>query len=99
MTQLWQRADRLSLAQQFMIGSLIVLLAGMAGIGAWVARQIEDGVVQRTAATTALYVDSLVASALQDLATGPELSAAGASRLEWLFAETPLGREVLLFQV
>jgi signal transduction histidine kinase len=99
MTQLWQRAGRLSLAQQFMIGSLVVLLAGMAGIGAWVARQIEDGVVQRTAATTALYVDSLVASALQDLAAGPDLSAAGASRLEWLFAETPLGREVLLFQV
>jgi signal transduction histidine kinase len=90
---------RLSLAQQFMVGSLLVLVVGMAGIGAWVARQIEDGVVQRAAATTALYVDSLVAPPLQDLAEGPALSSDSEGRLQWLFADTPLGREVLLFQV
>jgi signal transduction histidine kinase len=93
------RSWRLNLAQQFLLGSLIVLLVAMAGVGAWVARQIEDGVVQRTAATTALYVDSLVAPALQDLATGPELSEQSRGRLRWLFEDTPLGREVLLFRV
>jgi signal transduction histidine kinase len=90
---------RPSLAQRFMLGSLVVLLAGMVGVGAWVARQIEDGVVQRAAATTALYVDSLVTPPLQDLASGPTLSPESQGRLEWLFADTPLGREVVLFNV
>ena len=90
---------RLNLAQQFMLASLIVLVVGMAGIGAWVARQIEDGVVQRSAATTALYVDSLVAPPLQELAESDALSSEAKGRLEWLFADTPLGREVRLFQV
>src|SRR5690348_4520988 len=35
---------RLSLAQRFLLGSLVILLVGMTGIGLWVARQIEDGV-------------------------------------------------------
>ncbi|MCC7023859.1 MAG: sensor histidine kinase [Thermomicrobiales bacterium] len=95
----WRPSWRLNLAQQFLLGSLIVLIVAMAGVGAWVARQIEDGVVQRSAATTALYVDSLVAPALQDLATGPELSQASRDRLRWLFEDTPLGREILLFRV
>ena len=59
--------ERLSPAQRFMLGSLAILAIGMAGIGAWVTSQIEEGVVDRTAATTALYVDSLVAPPLQDL--------------------------------
>lgn len=95
----WRPSWRPNLAQQFLLGSLTVLLVAMAGVGAWVARQIEDGVVQRTAATTALYVDSLVAPALQDLATGPVLSEKSRGRLRWLFEDTPLGREILLFRV
>lgn len=82
-----------------MIGSLVVLAVGMFGIGAWVARQIEDGVVQRTGATTALYVNSLVASSLQDLESQPTLSEEAENRLRWLFEDTPLGQEVAVFQV
>jgi signal transduction histidine kinase len=89
---------RPSLAIQFLFGSLAVLLLGMAAVGAWVARQIEDGVVHRTGAATALYVDSLIASSLQDLAKGP-LSAASADHLDWLLHDTPLGQQVAVFQV
>ena len=91
--------ERLSLAQRFMLGSVIILAIGMAGIGAWVTRQISDGVVHRTAATTALYVDSLIAASLQDLASGETLSAEAVDRLDWLLEDTPLGQEVDLFQV
>jgi signal transduction histidine kinase len=93
------RGARLSLKRQFLIGSLIVLVLGAAGIGVWVSRQIEDEVVQRSAATTALYVDSLVEPALQSLATEVSISPEDRNQLEWLFADTPLGREVLLFRV
>ena len=85
---------RLSLAQRFLIGSLVILVLGMTGIGIWVSRQIEDGIVHRTASTTALYVDSLIAAPLQDLADGQELSAETVNRLDWLMQETPLGQLV-----
>ena len=52
----------------------IILVAGMLSVGAWVGQQIEDGVVHRTAATTALYVDSMIAPDLQELATGATLT-------------------------
>src|SRR5919112_1202367 len=93
------RLERLSPAQRFMLGSLVILAVGMAGIGAWVTRQIEEGVVDRTAATTALYVDSLVAPPLQDLAESDTLSPEAIDRLDWLFADTPLGQQVVVFQV
>jgi signal transduction histidine kinase len=94
-----QEIERLSLAQRFMLGSLIILVVGMAGIGVWVTRQIEAGVVHRTAATTALYVDSLIAAPLQDLAEEEWLSAESVDRLDWLLEDTPLGQEVALFQI
>src|SRR5918993_1919882 len=93
------RIERLSPAQRFMLGSLAILAIGMAGIGAWVTSQIEEGVVDRTAATTALYVDSLVAPPLQDLAESDALTSESVDRLDWLFADTPLGQEVVVFQV
>lgn len=96
----WRLDGRLSLASRFMISSLLILVVGMAGVGVWVARQIEIGVVQRTAATTALYVDSLVTPALQSLAApGFDLPAADAARLDQLFRDTPLGQEVAAFRV
>jgi signal transduction histidine kinase len=89
----------LSLAQRFLIGSLVILVVGMTGIGLWVSRQIEDGIVHRTASTTALYVDSLIAAPLQELAAGGDLSAEAVARLDWLMRDTPLGRQVAVFQV
>src|SRR5215216_4114745 len=93
------KIDRLSPAQRFMLGSLAILAIGMAGIGAWVTSQIKEGVVDRTAATTALYVDSLVAPPLQDLAESDALTSESVDRLDWLFEDTPLGQEVVVFQV
>src|SRR5215210_5151597 len=93
------RIERLSPAQRFMLGSLAILAVGMVIIGAWVTSQIEEGVVDRTAATTALYVDSLVAPPLQDLDESDALTTESIDRLDWLFADTPLGQEVVVFQV
>jgi len=91
--------SRLSLAQRFLIWSLLVLVVGMAGIGLWVSHQIEQGIIHRTASTTALYVDSLIADPLQDLATSPTLSPEAAAKLDALLGDTPLGRRVTLFRV
>src|SRR6476469_4106069 len=65
---------QLSLTQRFMLAALVILFAGMLAVGAWVGQQIEEGVVHRTSATTALYVDSIIAPDLQELATGTILT-------------------------
>lgn len=91
--------DQLTVAQRFMLGSLGILALGMALIGTWVSRQIEDGIIHRTASTTALYVDSLIGPSVQSLVADDELAAAESDRLDWLFADTPLGQQVLAFQI
>src|SRR3954466_8865390 len=93
------RIDRLSPAQRFMLGSLAILAIGMAGIGAWVTSKSKEGVVARTAAKLALYADSLVPPPLQDLAESDALTPESIDRLDWLFEDTPLGQEVVVFQV
>ncbi len=90
---------RLSLARQFLLVSFLILLTGMLVIGAWVGRQIEIGVVNRTAAVTALYVDSFVAPHLQDLAHANRLDAAHLASLGSLLTGTPLGQRIVAFKV
>lgn len=88
-----------SLAHQFMLASLVVLVAGMLVIGWWVGRQIEAGVMSQTAGTTALYVDSFITPHLQDLAQTNALAPEGVAQLSSLLRETPLGQRVVAFKV
>ncbi len=90
---------RLTLAQRFMLASFIILVAGMAGLGAWVAQQIEEGVVHRTAATTALYVDSFIAPELQELKTGSTISPEHIANLQNLLHGTPFGQQIAAFKI
>ncbi|HEY0736984.1 MAG TPA: sensor histidine kinase [Herpetosiphonaceae bacterium] len=94
-----RRLRRLNLTQRFMLGSLIILVAGMLGVGWWVGQQIELGVVQRTAATTALYVDSFIAPNLQELADSDTLDAEHVANLDQLLRDTALGQQIGAFKV
>lgn len=93
------RLNSLSLAGRFMLASLIILAAGMFLIGEWVGQQIEDGVVHRTAATTALYVDSFISPDLQELADHDTLSPQHAAHLTQLLQQTAFGQRVAAFKV
>lgn len=90
---------QLSWAQRFLLASLVILVVGMAAIGFWLTRQIEDGVVRRTAATAAVYIDSAVAPLLQNLATQSDLTPVEKQKLDALFQETPLGEQIPSFKV
>lgn len=89
----------LSFSERFMLASLIILLGGMVGIGAWVERQIETGVIHRTGVTTALYVDSFVAPLLQELGYADELDPEHVEALRSLLSNTPLGQQIVAFKV
>ncbi|HUS16138.1 MAG TPA: sensor histidine kinase, partial [Chloroflexia bacterium] len=93
------RINRLSLAGRFMLASLLILATGMFLIAGWVGRQIEDGVVDRTAATTALYVDSFIAPDLQELSQQESISPAHVAHLNQLLQQTAFGRRIAAFKV
>ena len=91
--------SRLSLAKQYMLVSLLVMLGGLVIIGFWVSRQIETAVTNRTAAITALYVDSHLSPYLQPLATRQELAPTDLDSLQTLLDTTPLGQQIVSFKV
>jgi signal transduction histidine kinase len=97
------RSDRLlqhlSLAQRFMLASLVILMLGMLGIGWWVGQQIAAGVIHRSAATAALYMDSFVAPNLQELAQRDSLTVEHMASLDRLLQDTSLGRQIAAFKV
>ncbi len=90
---------RLSFSQQFMLFSLVVLIVGAYVIGRWVSREIENGIIDRTAAVTALYVDSFASPNLQELEEDQDISPAYRARLDALLGTTSLGHEIVSFKV
>jgi signal transduction histidine kinase len=88
-----------TLAQRFMLASLVILITGMAGIGVWIGNEIKNGVIHRTGATTALYVDSFVAPHLQEFGSTGALSPESHEQLAKLLQDTPMGRQIVTFRV
>ena len=88
-----------TLAQRFMLASLVILIVGMLGIGVWVGNEIKNGVIHRTGATTALYVDSFVAPLLQELGTTGTLSPQHNEQLSKLLQDSSMGQQIVTFRV
>ncbi|HSB01673.1 MAG TPA: sensor histidine kinase [Anaerolineales bacterium] len=88
-----------TLAQRFMLASLIILVTGMTGVGVWVGNEIKNGVAHRTGATTALYVDSFVAPLLQDLGNARAPSPKNMLQLSKLLQDTSMGQQIVSFKV
>jgi signal transduction histidine kinase len=87
--------NAISLAQQYMLASLAVLLIGLGVLGWWVERAISDSLIHRAAAQTALYVDSFVINLTQELGYTDRISSQNIAKLEHLLATSPLGKEVV----
>ncbi|HEX9114498.1 MAG TPA: ATP-binding protein [Anaerolineae bacterium] len=90
---------KLSLVQRFRLASLVVLILGLIGIGAWVQGQIEAAIIHSTATTTAVYVESFVEPQLVDLAQGRSITAEQLQTLAKLLRDTPLQRQIVAFKV
>src|SRR5512144_2962512 len=90
---------QLSLAQKFGLACLIILVLGLGGIGFWVQREIEAGIIHGTATTTALYVESFVEPQLGELAQGRAISPQHVQTLANLLHDTPLGKQIVAFKL
>ena len=90
---------KLTLARQYMIASLLVMVGGMLVMGIWISQQIETAVTNRTAAVTALYVDSYISPHLQGLAQSEEPGAVDVAALERLLSDTALKQQIVSFKI
>lgn len=88
-----------SLSSRFLVANLLVSLAAMLVIGAVVGRQIEQGVLSRTAAITSLYVDSLVTPYLQGLTTETSLADADVAQLDRLLVNSLPGEGIVAVKI
>ncbi len=88
-----------SLAKQFLVIGGVVSIVAMLLVGAFVTRMIEDAVTRNSAATTALYVDSVVAPLLPDMQTSEALDDTVARALDETLGQGALGDRLLSFRL
>jgi signal transduction histidine kinase len=91
--------SRLTWAHRFMLASLMILVAGMLGIGWWVCQAIQAGVVQQTATNVALFVTGWVQPNLQELANGAAITPEHQASLAHLMDDTSLGQHITAVKV
>jgi signal transduction histidine kinase len=84
--------------QRFTIVSFIIIVFGMLGIGWWVDRQIRAAILQETASTTALYMDSFIFPDLQELKDSTTLTLEHKQELGNLL-KTDLGQRIVAFKI
>lgn len=63
-----RRLSRLSLARRFIVANILVFVVAGIAVGAWLSGQVEHGILQRTAAVTALFVNSFIEPRLTGMA-------------------------------
>ncbi len=87
------------LAKQFLIIGGSVAAAAMLVVGAFVTSLIEDAVTRNSAATTALYVDSVIAPLLPDMQTTQVLDDSVARALDETLSHGTLGDRLASFRL
>lgn len=97
--QLITRWNSQSLATQFLLIGGMVAACAMVLVGAFVSNRIEDAVTRNSAATTALYVDSVVAPLLPDMQKNEVLDETVARALDETLGQGALGDRLLSFRL
>lgn len=93
------RWTSLSLAQQFLLLGGLVSLGAMIIVGAFVSSLIETAVTRNSAASTALYVDSVIAPLLPDMQTSDTLSDSVKRALDETLGQGALGKRLMSFRL
>ncbi|MBZ9792394.1 sensor histidine kinase [Rhizobium sp. 3T7] len=97
--ELIRRWNSQSLTKQFLLTGGVVSLVAMAFVGAFVSSLIEDAVTRNSAASTALYVDSVIAPLLPDMLAGQELEDTVSRALDETLGQGALGNRLMSFRL
>ena len=88
-----------SLLRQFVLAGGLVMLAAAVFVGSWVASRIEQGVVQNSATSAALYMESYISPLSADLSAEDGLSDPARAALREIFLGTALGDRVVSYKI
>ena len=94
-----RRAWSAPLELRFLVFSVVVLVSGALVIGGWTSGEIKNLVIQRAAATNALYVDSFVSPLLQSLERSSALPPESVIALDSLLTDTALGERIVSYKI
>lgn len=93
----WWREQ--SLARQFLWVGSVFTIGAMLLVGLLVTELIEEAVTRNAAASTALYVDSVIAPLLPDMAKAEPLDEASQRALDETLSQGALGRRLVTFRL
>lgn len=99
LSRLFDRWFSQSLAKQFFVAGGLVSIIAMLLVGALVSRLIEGAVTRNTAASTALYVDSVIAPLLPDMRKTEALDDSVARALDETLGLGALGKRLISFRI
>ncbi|MGJ5621249.1 sensor histidine kinase [Sulfitobacter sp. MF3-043] len=89
----------LTLPGQFLLAGAIVMVGAMIFVGNWISQRIEDAVVQNSATSAALFMESFISPLSQELAETDTLSPPARQALEEIFDGTALGERVVSYKI
>lgn len=90
---------RWSFSRQFLAIGVAFFLLGMLASGSWLGRQLETSAVNRAAAISAAYTESILTAELADQPFDGTLAASAVRRLDDIFVEGPLHKKVVRFKL
>ncbi len=87
-----------SLSRVFLAASIVVMGSATAIVGVWVSNRIQNAVVQNSANSAALYMESIVSPLSQELAHGDRLSEQGSRALDEIFMTQPMRDRIVSYK-
>jgi len=88
-----------NLIRLFQLTGFVVTVLGTAVIGLWVGSKIRADIINESAATTALYMNSFIDPQVQELSGLKSLTPEHLDTLSKLLAETNIGRQVVAIKI
>jgi signal transduction histidine kinase len=94
-----QTIKSMSLAKQFFVAGGIVTVGAVLLVSVFVTKLVAEAVTRNAAATTALYVDSIIAPILPDLTTAQTIDNSVERALDETLGQGALGRRLVSFRL
>lgn len=94
-----RRWQSLTLPGQFLLAGAIVMIGAMVLVGNWISQRIEDAVVQNSATSAALFMESFISPLSQELADTDTLSPPARQALAEIFDGTTIGERVVSYKI
>lgn len=91
--------ELVSFSRQFLVGGTALLVLAMLAVGTWVGMEIERSAVNRAAAVSAVYVESILATQLRHASAEVLASPTTLDALDSIFSDGPLRRKVVRFKL